>query len=417
MNIDSKNMKDYTADNTMKDIQKGDAMKKRLFLLALFGALFLSFSAPAEAADISAGVTFSASSNKGTLGRLKDGKYDKAWSGSKGKGSLDISSDVPMHGLYIAWEQEPRAFTIESDGKAIARYGESSYIHQYYPLSGERHVRLVPENDNGKNFAFKEVFVLGEGSLPSWVQLWEPTVEDADLMLLFAHPDDEVLYFGGLLPYYGAERGLSVLPVVLTNAGSMRQSELLNCLWSLGIRNYPVTGPFPDLYARDLDHAYERNGKRKSNDFIIELVRRYKPEVIVTHDVRGEYGHGVHRLCADLVKKVVAWADDPERHPASFETYGAFRVQKVYLHLYSEKGNDVSLEMDWDQPLSAFGGKTGFELAVEAYANFHLSQHRYTQFHVEPREGRYSCYRFGLYYSAVGPDVLKNDLMENIPLN
>ncbi len=392
-------------------------MKKSLFFLVLLAALFLGGSCVAEAADISAQASFVASSNKKTLSRLIDGKYDKAWSGSKGQGSLEISSDLPMHGLYIAWDQMPSAFTIESQGQHIARYEETEFLHQYYPLSGERHVRLVPEIDNGKRFAMKEVFVLGSGDIPSWVQQWEPTVTDADMMLLFAHPDDEVLYFGGLLPYYGAERGLKVLPVVLTNAGSMRQSELLNCLWSLGIRNYPVTGPFPDLYARNLDHAYERNGRRKSNDFIIELIRKHRPDVIVTHDVRGEYGHGMHRLCADLAKKVVSWAADPERHPASYESYGSFEVQKVYLHLYKEKNEDVTVEMDWDQPLLAFGGKTGFELAVEAYASFHLSQHRYAQFHVEPRDGRYSSYLFGLYYSAVGPDILKNDLMENIPLD
>lgn len=395
-------------------------MKKRVFFLVLLSGIFTSLFALAQAQDISASVTFSAASNTRTLIRLNDGKYDKAWSGSKGSGSLEISSEIPMHGLYISWQESPRAFMIETiNGDArleIARYESAEYVHQYYPLDGEHHIRLVPENDNGKHFGIKEVFVLGEGELPGWVQVWKPTHEDADMMLLFAHPDDEVLFFGGLLPYYGAERGLKVLPVVLTDAGSMRHSELLNCLWSLGIRNYPVTGPFPDLYARDLQHAYQRNGKRKASDYITELVRKYKPEVIVSHDVHGEYGHGVHELCADLAKKAVEYAADPERDPESYQAYGAFKVQKVYLHLYQEKDRDVSLEMDWDQPLLSFGGKTGFELAVEAYANFHLSQHRYEQYHVEPRDGRHSSYRFGLYYSAVGPDIAKNDLMENIHL-
>lgn len=395
-------------------------MKKRLFFLVLLSGMFFNFFALAQAQDISTSVTFRASSNTRMLIRLNDGKYDKAWSGAKGSGSLEISSGIPMHGLYISWQESPRAFTIEGLGggnrREIARYESAEFVHHYYPLSGEKHIRLVPENDNGKHFAIKEVFVLGAGELPGWVQLWEPAHEDADLMLLFAHPDDEILFFGGLLPYYGTERGLRVLPVVLTDAGSMRHSELLNSLWSLGIRNYPVTGPFPDLYARDLQHAYDRNGKRKANDFITELVRKHKPEVIVSHDVRGEYGHGVHELCADLAKKSVEYAADPKRDPESYETYGPFAVQKVYLHLYTEKGSDVSLEMDWDQPLLAFGGKTGFELAKAAYADFHLSQHRYEQFSVEPRDGRYSCYRFGLYYTAVGPDRAKNDLMENITL-
>ena len=40
---------------------------------------------------------------------------------------------------------------------------------------------------------------------------------------------------------------------------------------------------------------------------------------------------------------------------------------------------------------------------------------KYELFTVEPRDSEYSCYRFGLAYTAVGPDVEKNDFFENIP--
>lgn len=395
-------------------------MKKRLFFPVLLFALLWASLAAAEAPDISLNVNFSAGSNTKWLHRLTDRDYGSSWAGNRGHGTLELESHQAMHGLYIAWEQAPQAFSIEVfSGQTLQetiQVEASDYIHQFYPLNGYHHIRLVPQKDNGKHFSIKEMFVFSQGSLPSWVQQWEPTHSDADMMLLFAHPDDEVLFFGGLLPYYGAERGLKVLPVVLTYATPMRQSELLNSLWSLGIRNYPVIGPFSDRYAWRLEEAYKLFNKRKANAFITEIIRKYKPEVIVSHDVGGEYGHGAHRLCADLVKNGIHFASDPSRYTDSYKAYGAFDVQKVYLHLYQDPSQDVSLEMDWDQPLLAFGGKTGFELAVNAYANFHLSQHRYEQFQVEPRDGRFSAYRFGLYYSAVGPDLLKHDMMENIPL-
>lgn len=386
-------------------------MKKSLFFTALIGTLLLCFGALCEAADITGSVTFTASGNTRQLGRLTDRRFDRAWAGGRGQGSLDISSALPMHGLYVIWENRPRSFSILGPGSQVIReYDDAEFLHQFYPLSGETAIRLTPKKDNGKNFGIKEIYVLGEGEVPAWVQRWEDTYEDADMMLLFAHPDDEVLFFGGLLPYYGAERGLRVLPVLLTDAGSMRHTELLNCLWSLGIRHYPVFGPFQDRYAWELEEAYQKFGKKKTTDFLVEQIRRYRPEVLVTHDIGGEYGHGAHRLCADLAIRCLQYTNDPDFHRASFDRWGGHEIKKLYLHLYE---NGV-MEMDWDQPLSSFGGKTGFELAREAYDRFHLSQHRYEQYHVEPRGAKNSSYRFGLYHSAVGPDILKNDMMENI---
>lgn len=384
-------------------------MKKLLFTAALVCALLLCAGALSDAADITASVRLEAAGNTRLLKRLTDRRFDRAWQGGRGKGALTLRSDIPMHGLYVIWEEQPRAFTLAGGSGSATEYGDSVFLHQYYPLNGENEIRLTPKNDSGKHFGIKELYVLGEGEVPSWVQRWEPAWEDADLMLLFAHPDDEVLFFGGLLPYYAGERGLRVVPVLLTDAGSQRSTELLNCLWSLGQRYYPVFGPFRDVYAWNLKDAYAKFGKNKTTRFLVEQLRRFKPEVLVTHDIGGEYGHGAHRLCADLATRSLTLSADPSFDSESYALYGGHTPQKLYLHLYRKNG----LEMDWDQPLLSFGGRTGFELAEDAYGSFHLSQHRYEQYRVEPRNSKYSSYRFGLYFSSVGPDVQKNDLMEN----
>ena len=44
-------------------------------------------------------------------------------------------------------------------------------------------------------------------------------------------------------------------------------------------------------------------------------------------------------------------------------------VKKLYLHL----GRENTVTMDWRVPLSSMGGKTGLELAQEAYA-FHITR-------------------------------------------
>ena len=396
-------------------------MKKALYGLCFLALLMLGWTSSAEEAqDISAQTVFKGTSKTWNLKNLNDGLYSTVWQGARGESSLEIYSPAACYGLYIRWTQEPRPFIIQTMQNdqwiTCQRFEASSIVHQYFPLEGLTIFRLVPEKDDGKSFGISEISLFGEGKTPSWVQSWEPTIQDADLMVLFAHPDDEVLYFGGLLPYYAGQMKLEVLPVVLSYASPLRRSELLNCLWSLGIRNYPVLGPFEDRYSFKLDKAYTLAGRRKVTDYVTGLYRQYKPEVVVTHDLNGEYGHGMHRLCADVSDKAIAYANDPSRSPDSFQTFGLFQVQKLYLHLFKGTNEDVSLVMDWDLPLSAFGGKTGIELAISGYQDHHLSQHRYEQYKVEPRSSPYSCYLFGLRYSVVGPDLNKNDFMENVVL-
>ena len=66
--------------------------------------------------------------------------------------------------------------------------------------------------------------------------------------------------------------------------------------------------------------------------------------------------------------------------------------------------------MDVDEPLSAFGGKTAYEMAVEGFAQ-HRSQQKW--FSVE-KSGKYDCRKFGLYRTTVGLDTGSGDLFENI---
>ena len=117
---------------------------------------------------------------------------------------------------------------------------------------------------------------------------------------VFELTDDEILFFGGAIPYYAAERNMQVVVAYLT-AGNMsdlarenrvtgRRSELLNGLWEMGLRNYPVVYDFWDKFSKKLDSAYEAVGKKKVHEAMVELLRKCKPEVVLTHDVNGEIG-------------------------------------------------------------------------------------------------------------------------------
>ncbi len=400
-------------------------MKKRLFFLffVLFSLLALSSACGEEAEEFAAECTFTSSGGKYKMTRICDRAYDTAFICTKRRNPW-IRADAPegkrICGVYVCFGDltlRPWEIQVEVDGTWTAVYSsEGLYAHEYVSLEGTDSFRLVNSQDKQTELSVGEIYIFGEGEVPAWVQVWEPTLEKADLLVLAAHPDDEILFFGGTIPYYTAEADRNVVVAYMTCGTACRRSELLDGLWHAGVRNYPVIGEFWDKYSKKLDTAYSAWGKTATYKYITALFRTLRPEVVVTHDVNGEYGHGAHRVCADACLKCFMYAADGEKWPSLGE---AWQGKKLYLHLYGENG----IEMDWDAPMASFGGKTGYEIALEMYA-FHVSQHSAGQknekgvfevFTVEPRDSKYSCYRFGLALSMVGEDMYRNDFFENIP--
>ena len=411
-------------------------MKIRFLPLLLLLLLLLLCAVPAlaeEAADITDQCKFSASPGKFKLTRMYDRDYRTAFMSDKQKNpyvELTAPKGSPVYSLYVCFAHKtltPWELQAKQGGKWVPVYQSSgSYAHEYVVLDQpETALRVKPVSDKSVQLIVNEIFAFGPGEAPAFVQTWQPTPEKADLMVIAAHPDDEILFFGGAIPTYAVEKGMNVVVVYMTNGTTKdgitsRRSELLNGLWEMGVRSYPVVNNFDDLYSSKLEKGYEVWGKTKTHQFITQMYRQYKPEVVITHDVNGEYGHGAHRVCADAAQHCIASAADPNVYADTAAQYGTWEVKKLYLHIFKQ---DI-IEMDWDQPLSALDGRTGYQAALDAY-QWHVSQHeagqknaktgKFEYFTVEPRESDYSSYRFGLAYSAVGPDVEKNDFFENIP--
>ena len=340
------------------------------------------------------------------------------------KDEIVITAKEGISSIYIIYEYSSKTGKMTGNEKT-AVIGENNFLHEFIDveekLGSTNEVKIVYDED----VKIADIYVFGKGEIPDFVEKWNPPYEKADLILFSTHSDDEQLFLLGVMPTYVA-RGAYVQVVYFTNHNDnpARLHEQLHGLYTVGIRHYPVFGIIPDAYSESLESAI--SNMKKSNiteematKFQVENIRRFKPQVIVGHDEKGEYSHGQHILNTYLLEKAIFNANDEKYDESSYKKYGTWQVSKLYLHLYEKN----KIKMDYDIPLEYFNGKTAYEVSKEGYSK-HLTQ-QWTWFtkwingtnnsYKKATEiTTYSPLDYGLYYTNVGEDIEKNDMFENL---
>lgn len=321
-----------------------------------------------------------------------------------------IPGDTPVAALRIDMGKNIMPFTVQvregGEWQTIAA-SDGLYAQQYVefaPQSGNFRVQF-DSGDRARTLSIREIYCFSEGERDTELaHIWQPQAEKADLMFIATHPDDELLWFGGAIPYYAGELKKAVQVVYATCSADFRRIELLDGLWHCGVRTYPTIGDFEDFSDPDPKIILTAWGKDKILSYLVEEIRRCRPEVIVTQDAQGEYGHVQHIALVGCVREAVALAADGEYRPELGESWQA---KKLYLHL--GEGTTV---MDWSRPLNRFNGRDGFEVAQEAFG-YHKSQGADKYSVARPGEANDSTL-FTLVFSAVGADTLGGDFLENV---
>lgn len=404
-------------------------MLRRLIILTICVCLCLSCALPAHAQtarDITAAIVFSGGGFEDYSFLTDENETEYQYT----EDALTLSCDSGIGGIFLVFDQiAPFEIREPRSGKTVTR--DSRYLHEYadlQELSAEAPTEITLHFPQGASLC--EIRVYSPGPVPDTVQRWSDPLEGgADMVLFSTHGDDEQLYFAGLLPEYAGQRQLDVQVVYMTGhdniCGSERKHEMLNGLWAVGVRAYPVFGPFPDFKLPDREETYteyENLGFSRADllRFMVRCLRRFRPQVAIGHDLLGEYGHGMHMVYADLLTQAVAISADSGVFPDQIPLYGTWDVPKTYLHLYPEN----PITMNYDRPLDAFGGLTAFQATQQLGFPCHKSQ-QYTlythwlygeegQIHSAADIEQWSPCEFGLFRTTVGNDVEKNDFMEHI---
>lgn len=401
-------------------------MKK--YFLALLALLFLALTAngfAATARDITSETVIYAKNGAATKRFLRDRNEDTALLVERVTNPwITVSSEnTPCAAIYLEFGSKIYPFSVYGDENGnwqLLAQWDQDYAQAYVSFPPQTELRIEFSTGNAPvTLDIRELFVYSEGELNAEdVHCWLPQAEKADLMVLIAHPDDELLWLGGTLPYYAGEEQMNVCVAYFTCSKFTRRLELLNGLWHCGVRTYPVIGSFRDIKSYHMSDLYQEWGGQKAVDqYVVRLLRCYRPEVVITQAYDGEYGHAAHRLCPDTLTRSIVLSADAAYDPASVEQYGTWQVKKCYVH--KTVANMPVTIMDWRQPLDSFNGKTAFEIAEEAY-KLHKSQPQtsvkngHAFFYVVPEHEDNSSFIFTLVHSTVGEDQNGGDFFEHL---
>jgi N-acetyl-1-D-myo-inositol-2-amino-2-deoxy-alpha-D-glucopyranoside deacetylase len=178
---------------------------------------------------------------------------------------------------------------------------------------------------------------------------------DRRLLLVHAHPDDETINNGATMARYAAE-GASVTLLTCTlgeegevlvpelaqlaadqadQLGGYRISELAGAMAALGVTDWRFLGGagryrdsgMMDTPANDEPRAFWRADLDEAVAHAVAVVREVRPQVVVTYDEIGGYGHPDHIQAHRVAMAAVEAAADPAYRP---DLGGPWEVAKVY---------------------------------------------------------------------------------------
>jgi N-acetyl-1-D-myo-inositol-2-amino-2-deoxy-alpha-D-glucopyranoside deacetylase len=191
---------------------------------------------------------------------------------------------------------------------------------------------------------------------------------DRHLLLVHAHPDDETIGQGATMARYVAE-GVGVTLVTCTGGemgeilvpelahlaadredglGEHRRGELDNAMKALGVTDHRYLGGFgryrdsgmkwhPDGHAVAADdvhaNAFWHADLTEAADHLVTVIREVRPQVLVTYDEFGGYGHPDHIQAHRVATYATSLAAVPSYRP---DLGPAHDVAKIYWGAMSE---------------------------------------------------------------------------------
>jgi mycothiol conjugate amidase Mca len=198
--------------------------------------------------------------------------------------------------------------------------------------------------------------------------------EPLTLMTVHAHPDDEVFSTGGVLAKY-SDQGIRTVLVTCTDGSEgeivdptmnvdevrprlaeVRKAEVeaaarvlhIGSLEFLGYRDSGMAGKDSNQDPASFHMA----NSEEATERLVRLVRKYRPQVLVSYDEKGSYGHPDHIMAHQITGLAFAAAGDATRFP---EAGPAWQPSKLYICGFSSRladkwramAEELQLDIPW----------------------------------------------------------------------
>ncbi len=175
--------------------------------------------------------------------------------------------------------------------------------------------------------------------------------EPLTLMIVHAHPDDEVIGSGGTFARYSeegvrtvlvtatlGEEGEIVVPDLNTSEikarlAEVRREELRKATAILGIAHQEFLGyrdsGMAGTPANEHPECFHQADLGEATRRLVSLVRAYRPQVLISYNAHGGYGHPDHIACYKVTQAAFTAAADPERHPEAGPTWAPAKLYEM----------------------------------------------------------------------------------------
>lgn len=205
------------------------------------------------------------------------------------------------------------------------------------------------------------------------------------LMAVHAHPDDEVFLTGGVIAKAAAE-GIHTVLVTATRGeegeihdpdldpeearhrlGAIRETELRRAISILGVDELHFLGYRDSGMAgtpeNENPHNFHHADPDEATARVVRLIRQTKPDVVITYDERGGYGHPDHIATHRAAVAAFNAAGDPERFPDP--ELAPWQPSKLYYGAFARSTFDRM-----ERLLREANPESSFEPPEEDYSTF-----------------------------------------------
>ncbi|HEV7665277.1 MAG TPA: N-acetyl-1-D-myo-inositol-2-amino-2-deoxy-alpha-D-glucopyranoside deacetylase [Chloroflexota bacterium] len=197
---------------------------------------------------------------------------------------------------------------------------------------------------------------------------------DRSLLAVHAHPDDECIGTGGILARYAAEGVRTILvtctdgavgeisdPALATpdNLAEVRARELDASVVILGVRRLVKLGYRDSGMAGTADNnhpaSFQQANLDEAIERVVEVIRTEHPQVVVTYDERGGYGHPDHIRAHQVAVAAFEAAGDPQRYPSAGPVWAPAKLYyavfpRSAMQTFGERLRAAGIETPFDTP-------------------------------------------------------------------